>query len=67
MKRLQHLSVIMESVPVLWDGDFRVADAMVGGMRMEMINWFAQQLTRLWFSKFVLSHSIVAKSLPFLL
>jgi len=32
MKRLQHLSVIMESVPVLWDGDYRVVDAMVGGV-----------------------------------
>ena len=32
MKRLQHLSAIMESVPVLWDGDYRVVDAMVGGV-----------------------------------
>ena len=29
MKLNQHLSVIMESVPVLWDGDSRAASVLV--------------------------------------
>jgi len=29
MRQHQHLSVIMESVPVLWDGSYRVEGALV--------------------------------------
>jgi len=36
MKLNQHLSVIMESVPVLWDGDYRAASVMVSSYMLSM-------------------------------